>query len=190
MSTVEQVKAVNIAKNLAFMGDPLLLENEIANRVIYSTSVAVTSADLKFDLSLLVEAIKLDVPKFYEMSAKKIYIPEILLEKFPNATMLAQAFIDACQPKGITALCIKSIGSGTKVVGTVIRPEMSKGGNIYIWVDKKRYRVPVDKLSVFPEKRRADIKFESNCATLDGQKVQVLEITGGEVGLIIDTRTQ
>ncbi|KKS13198.1 MAG: hypothetical protein UU67_C0029G0001, partial [Candidatus Daviesbacteria bacterium GW2011_GWB1_41_5] len=73
---IGQIEAEKVALRIGFKGNPRLLKNKIANRILYSHAIAQTQEELKIDLAILFEAVKLSGDLYYKKSIGKIFIPE------------------------------------------------------------------------------------------------------------------
>ncbi len=167
-----------------------ILANNLNNRILYSGAVPFTSQELESDLTILHQAIASNPGGFYNANLRSIYIPEKLLNFFPDLTILAWVFIDAVNPKGITQIILKSETLGLKSLGSLIRPELkSSSGAIRILVEGKNYEVKIGtRVSLPGDSNKIDIKFEPDKAAVLGKELTSLEVSGGKLGLLIDAR--
>lgn len=145
---------------------------------------------MSFRLAVLREGFKTSSQNFYNKNLRTIYIPEGLLETLPDLQKFAWAVVDAIQPDGITSLILKSPTLGTKNLGTVIRPQILKNdGEVSILVEGKEYKVKIGNLVFIPVSgNKTDFRFKSAAASLLGNEEINAEVTGGQMGLIVDAR--
>lgn len=167
-----------------------ILENRLGNKVLYPQTIPVSSEEFLFDLVLLKEALKLHSADYYNQNLRKVFIPEGLLERFPNLQKLAWVFVDAFKPPDICAILLRSQALGIKNLGTFIKVEVvRKEDEIGVWVDGKKYKIKAGCLATLPASgNKMDIRFESPSAKLLGKHEIVTEVSGGELGLMIDSR--
>lgn len=170
--------------------DTKILDNKLGNRILYPSAIPYSVEDLVFDLAILREVVRRNPQNYFNRNLKVIYIPEGFLQHFPDLHKLVWAFADALALSEITSILLKSETLGLKNLGTVIKPKIElSAGVISIWIHDKKYDVKVGSLTVIPvESSKADIKFQSRVAKLLGSSSATLEVTGGELGLLVDTR--
>lgn len=187
---LETLSIDNIMLWLGSHGDATLLENRLGNRILYPQTIPISVSDLVFDFALLREALKLEPQKYYSQNLKRIYIPQLFLDRFPDMSKLIWAFVDTFKPPGLTAIVEKIDDVGTKNLGTYIKPEViNKEGWIYLWIGAKKYQVKVGSLMIIPApSNRVDIKLESASVLFLGKKELSSEVFGGQFGLMIDAR--
>ncbi len=186
---INKIKAEKIAFYLGFKDDLNLLENKIANRILYPSSIAKTKQELLFDLSLLFEALRMSGELYFKKTLKKIYIPEGLLHIFPDDEQLVQIFIDALNPPNFTMLILKTNTGEEKILGTLIKSRKILPGTFFIiWLNGKKYQFPQGKINFLPVTDKAKIIFglENKDSRIGAS--QTVKIEGGDMGLIVDTR--
>lgn len=187
---LESIPIEKIARYLRRRENPRILKNELGNRILYPQAVPETHEGLMFDLAVLEEGLKLKPRKFYNPTFCKIYIPEIFLSRIPDLQKLVGAFIDAFKPVGITSILVKPENLPPRSFGTLIKPHLlANEGAVYLWVAGKKYQVEIGSLVSIPAGgKRVDLKFESTAATLLGKDSLSTEVSGGGIGVIVDTR--
>lgn len=187
---LENIKIEAVATWLKHTDDLKFVENEVGNRILYPDTVPVVTKELLFDLALLREILKADSEKYFSPNLKRIYLPQNLLERFPDLLRLIWIFVDVLKPQAITSIIEKTEGFGSKSLGTLIRPKVNLPKNeVTIFIKEKKYRVKASSLVVIPApESKVDIKIELEGATLLGKSSYVAEVAGGEVGIIVDTR--
>lgn len=189
-STLEDVAVSDIQAWLGHQEDLTILENRIGNRMLYPQVIPQTINDLAFDFAIVRKVIELNQTKFYNKNLKRIDIPVEFTTHFPDMKKLVVAFIDGILPPGITTFWMKSVSFGPKNLGTLIRPENLKVGDVVnIGIEGRQYQIKSDSFVVIPIPRsRADMTFTSPSASLIGKKILSIEVATGQLGLIVDTR--
>jgi hypothetical protein len=189
---IDNLQVPDIKNWLNFRGDDRLLENQLGNRLLYPQITPVSQQELMLDLAVLREALKTQPEDYYNQNFKRLYIPDDFLKHIPDLHKLVWAFIDAFDPWGVTTIFLKSEDPGNKTLGTLIRPEiLSDSGWIDLWVYGKKYEVTIGTISVIPAgANKIDVKFESAAARIMGKEQTLMEVVGGPLGLIVDTRKE
>lgn len=183
-----------IAKRLPSGTNVKLIENYIANRILYPQAIPTHPDELKIDLKLLTVALSFHPEKFYDSNSKKIYIPQDFTFYLGSLREVAQAFLDAFKLSEITTIYM--VGFVRKVLGTYIQPtKHESSGQLTIWIsqppwlNQQKYQLKLGALDQFPaSSEKVDIKFESSVVTLLGKNTIELEVYGGNLGLIVDLR--
>lgn len=186
----EGVEVEDLQKWLKVKEDRTILENRLGNRILYPQTIPSNQKDLLLDFAIIRKIIEQNQTKFYNKNLKRIDIPEVFCEHFPNLQNLAGAFISAIAPCGITTFFIESNQFGRKQIGTYIRPEnLQAGCLIIIGVKNQQYQIQAGILIVIPvPESRIDITFTSSVAKLMGKKILSVQVVGGQLGLIVDAR--
>lgn len=186
----EEIGVNDLQKWLKVKEAGTILENRLGNRILYSQTIPQNPQDLSFDSAVIREIIELNQTKFYNKNLKRIDIPEIFSDRFPNLQNLTGAFIDAISPNGITAFFLISDRLGRKNLGTYIRPEnLQEKGIIIIGIKDQQYQIRAGCLAVIPAlESKVDITFSSSTAKLTNKKILTAEVVGGQLGIIIDAR--
>lgn len=188
--TFDQVTVEGVAAWLGRRTDTKILDNKLGNRVLYPSAVPYSAEDLAFDLAVLREVVRLNPQNYFNQNLKVIYIPAGFLQHFPDLHKLVWAFADTLALPEITSILLKSETLGLKNLGTIIKPKIELStGVISVWIHDKEYEVKVGSLTVIPvESSKVDIKFQSQAVKLLGSNDVTLEVTGGELGLLVDAR--
>lgn len=189
-SGLENIPIERISAHLSRRLDPRILENQLANLILYPQVIPVQSEDVELDLAILREALKINRGLYFNPNLKRIIIPQDLSDRFPNLQNLAWVFVDAFLPPAVTTIALKKENIGLKKIGSSIRPEVVKGdGWIFLEVDNKKYQVkPGSLVSIPAPGNQVTVKFESKVATLGGRSKTVATASGGNLGLLIDAR--
>lgn len=190
LSNLSQLSADKVMVWLPKTFDARLVENYLGNRLLYPSSVPTSAREELIDLAILREALKLSPKSYYDPNLSRIYFPQDLLLYFSDLTKLAWAFIDVFVVNPITTVITR--GNVIKNAGTILKPKIIRPkGTITIWIknQNRKYSVKIGSLTLIPVNLpKVDIKFESFDATLSGQSAMDIEVAGGILGLIIDTR--
>lgn len=207
---LDQIKVEDIARWLKPTPLVTVLEDYIANRILYPTTIPVLSIDTKKDLAILREVLRLYVPTesnqnktefsgnspFINISTRKIIIPESLLEFVPDLTSLVWAFIDGLLYnllkkdwfEDLWTLILSS--KADKVIGSVLLPQFDNlNGFMEVKLEGKNYKIKAGNFTILPcPKYRCPIEYSLISGRLLGKSTSAIEIYGGEAGLVIDGR--
>lgn len=207
---LDQITPENIAKWLKVVPSSIQLENYLANRILYPQTIPMTDADMKIDLAILREALRINRPKadakftndllgdnpFKNTTLRKILIPEKFLSFVPNLQSLTWAFVDGLllerQKKDFFEDLWTVIleGESDEVVGSIILPQFTNpSGVMELKIEGKKYNVKSGSLVVLPcPKDRCEIFYKFNLGKALGKNENAVEIYGGRLGLMIDGR--
>lgn len=173
--------------------DSIFLENYTANRSLYPRSVSMTKEDMVIEMAILREALKKD-KSYINTALKKIFIPQVLPERFDNLPSLVWAFIDAYlydlgdEALGVWTVILKS-DDKDESVGSVIVPQLGQSASLAVEVEGKKATVKSGSLVAIPcLKSKCTISFKSTEGKLLGQQSGGVEIHGGKAGIILDGR--
>lgn len=188
---------------------PIQLENYLANRILYPQTIPVTETDMKIDLAILREALRINGPQntvssngllgdnsFLNSTLRKILIPERFLQFIPNLINLTWAFVDALlltrrkEDKFQDLWTIEVVGDIDEIVGSVIMPQFSsRNGEMEINISGKIYKIPSGGLMVVPcEKDRCEVAYKIKDGQVLGKAENALELCGGKLGIMVDGR--
>src|SRR5687767_12024497 len=94
---LDQIEAENLLPWLKAPPNPVQLENYLANKILYPQTLPLSEVDMKIDLAILREALKINGPKigeksnamlgdnpFLNVALRKIIIPEKFLIFCPD----------------------------------------------------------------------------------------------------------
>lgn len=206
---LDQIKVEEIARWLKPTPLITVLEDYIANRILYPKTIPVLSTDTKKDLAILREALRLSVPSqsrenktdllesspFINITMKKIIIPEGFLEFIPDLASLVWAFIDGLlynlQKDRFGDLWTIILSSeADKIIGSVLLPQFDNlNGFMEIKLEGRKYKIKAGSFTILPcLKYRCPIEYTLSCGSLLGKNTSAIEIYGGEAGLVIDGR--
>ena len=187
------------------------LENYLANKILYPQTLPLNENEMKIDLSILREVLKINGPKsvdkkteslldynpFLNITLRKILIPKKFLGFIPNLVSLTWAFVDGLlldRKKGDffqdvwTVILTDDID---EVVGSVLLPQFEDKSS---WVDlnilSKNFKIRPGSLTIIPcRKERCELSYKFNKGTILGKKESAVEVYGGSLGLMIDGRS-
>ena len=189
---LEQILVEDLTKWLKPPHNLITIQNALANRIFYPQVVPVTLEELDFDLGLLREALK-SKPQFLDKVSKKILIPEDFIKTFPNLDSLVWAFVDALLfnlPKDTNSCLWTVVEAGNlRILGTVLFPQFEGNGQMQLRLDGKNFMLKRGSLAIFHcQKSHCHLNFRLTSGQILGLKEGVVEIYGGELGLMIDGR--
>ncbi len=209
----DNLDQIDVNRVLAWLKNPpspIQLENYIANKILYPQALPLTDFDMKIDLAILREAVRLMGPKldqkegpllgnnpFLNITLRKIIIPEKFLSYVPDLSTLTWVFVDGLllnRKKGDYFEDLWSIviaGDIDEVVGSVILPRFESHNDVLsLRLMGHDYKIRAGGLSVVAcPKDRCEIAYKLSSGKLLGKQESALEIYGGKLGLMIDGRT-
>ncbi len=170
------------------------IENYLANKVLYPQIVPITQTDLVIEIAILKEVVRLDPTRFYNNQSHRIFVYPELLTLFPNPLHLVYLVLDVVRPLAMTTVTLK--GEISRDIGTYIKPQIKNPkGVVNIELREKNvvtgkvFPLQIGSITPIPALfDKADITFSSNDATLFSSNKIDLEVAGGEIGIIVDTR--
>lgn len=206
---LDKIPAEAIAKWLNPAPPTLYLENYLANKRLYPQTLPVSNQDLKIELAILKEALKINSPQsskqtnpflsespFINLNLKKILIPSHFLNFVPDLTTIVLCFIDGLllerkkekEFEDIWTVIIT--GDLDEVVGSVILPRFdSQTGNVKLDLLGQSYIVKAGNMSVIPcDRGKCQILFKSTQGKILGKNDLLIEVYGGRLGIAIDGR--
>lgn len=188
---IEEISVDRIQPYLARRYDREILENELGNRILYPQTIPITYEGLLFDLAVLQESLRLYSKSYYNQTTRKLYIPEEFFGRFPDLKRLAEVFINSVRPVNLTNIEIRSEEVGVRTLGTYLKPEiLNQKGSVFITIQGRSQKIDMGKLeTVSAPSLKVDLKFESDSALLNGKSSIELEVLGGLLGLVVDTRS-
>lgn len=187
----------------------LYLENYLANKLLYPQSLPLSNQDLKIELAILKEALKINSPQsgrktnpflgdspFLNLNLKKILIPSHFLNFVPDLTAIVLCFIDGLllerkkEKEFQDIWTVLVTGDLDEVVGSVILPKFeSQTGNLKLDLLGKSYIVKAGDLSVIPcDRQKCQILFKSTQGKILGKNDLLIEVYGGRLGICVDGR--
>lgn len=206
---LDQVSVDNVAsfvKSSLPKGTPIPSSDQIAdylaNKILYPHAVAVTLVDFKVDLAILREALKFN-KQFLDIPARKIIIPSEFLDFITDLSVLTSVFVDAyllepnlrqgqalwtivTQEHSVPGNIIKE-----EAIGSLLIPNFQQtNGKMDIFLEGNSYVVNIGSLVILKcPKQKCLVGFKSSNGGLMGKNEGVVEVWGGRLGLMVDTRT-
>ena len=185
------------------------LENYLANKILYPQTLPLTDEDMKKDLAILREALKINgrvLPNkagpflgenpFINVTLRKIIIPERFLSYAPNLVSLTWAFIDGLllgrrKEDWFEDIWTVILADDADLeIGTILLPQF-KGDEDSMSLDVagKEYKIKPGSLTVVScPNNRCQIVYKFLNGKVLGKKENAVEINGGKLGLMIDGR--
>lgn len=198
---LESISPEDLIKWLKPPHNLITIANSLANRILYPQVVAVSREELDFDLSLLREALRSEKVKFLkdkmqflDKLAKKILIPEDFTQVMPNLGSLISAFIDGLlleipKEKNSRIWTVAATGEKPRVLGTVVFPHFEGSGQMQFKLDGENFLAKKGSLMIIPcQKGHCHLTFKFTSGEILGLKEGMIEVYGGQAGLIIDGR--
>ena len=184
---LESIPYEDIARWITPAPSQAVLENYLANKLIYPQTVPVTVAEQNMNLAILREALRRN-PIFFKQNQKKIFIPLALLQITPDIKKLASVFIDAYSPSGMVVFILSS-RTGDEVLGSLVTVNCSAGDTLHFELEDKNYQLKPGSLIILPcPKDHCHVSFKSTNSKIFGKNELLFEIPGGNLGLMVDGR--
>lgn len=209
---LDQITIENIASWLKPVPNLIQLENYLANKILYPQTLPLTESDMKIDLAILREALRINGPKlnlgknnpllgdnpFLNITLRKILIPQRFLTFVPDLISISWAFVDALllnrrKEDFFWDLWTVVVTDDTdEIVGSILLPQfMGEGGVMELKLLGKIIKIRPGSLVVIPcPKDRCEIAYKFNQGKILGKQENAVEIYGGKLGLMIDGRNQ
>lgn len=192
-----------VARWLKSVPSKILLENFIGNRVLYPQTIPVSEYDMDVDMAIVRESLRLGKMKqiagqktLIDQTARRIYIPEDFVHRIPNLLQLIIFFVDAYilprQKKNISEdiWTVTLQGSSNKTIGTIVIPVFHNNNGVAILsLNNKKYQIKKGIITILPCKtNRCHMDFKIADGKMLGVSEGVIEVYGGDVGVIVDAR--
>lgn len=208
---LDQINISTLSGWLKSPPDPIKLENYLANRILYPQTLPVTDLDMKIDLAILREALRINGPKsgskegfllgqnpFLNIILRKIIIPEKFLLYIPNLVNLTWAFVDGLLPgrkkddfySDLWTVVVAA--DRDEIMGSVLLPQFeSQSDTLLLSLQGSSIRIKPGSLTVVPcPKDRCEIAYKFDRGKILGKKADAIEVYGGKLGLMIDGRVR
>lgn len=186
------------------------LENYLANKILYPQALPLTEFDMKIDLAILREALKMSKalasasPKndllgdspFLNITLRKVLIPVRFLNSVPNLASLVWVFIDALLLNRQKTDFFQDLWTIVltddfdEIVGSVLLPQFEgRSGTMNLRLLSKDYKIRSGNLVVIPcPKDRCEIAYKLQNGSCLGKVESAVEVYGGKLGLVVDGR--
>lgn len=169
-----------VSKWIKFQIEKIVLENHIANRLLYPQAFPLTKQDMQIDLAIFREVLRKNPQPIYDKFGNKIIIDQKLVDRFGSLKRLLMAIMDALPIKSLTTISIKN-NSLTSIVGTIVVPQTVFTTKLVpVWLDTQQFNLRVGFLSLLGSgKKKIKVKIDG------GEEFLAY---GGELGVAIDLR--
>lgn len=205
---LDQIRIEDIARWLKPQPKLEYIENFLAQRILYPQAVPLTSDDMKIDLAIMREALRMASPwdkssnpllgdnTFLNITLRKILIPQRFLTFIPDLTTLTWTFVDGLLFGRSRKDFFEDLwtvvleGETDEVIGSVLLPQFKdKDGVLQITVLGKTHKICAGTLTLIPcPKSRCEVSFTVRSGKILGKEDLALEVYGGKLGLMIDGR--
>lgn len=207
---LDQITADSLIPYLKNAPVSIQLENYLANKILFPSSLPLTDADMKLDLAILRQALRLNGPKsnqvsnqllgdnpFLNITLRKIIIPERFLRYVDNLVSLTWAFVDGLlldrrkEDWFEDVWTIVVSGDIDETVGSVLLPQFgSLKDFMNLSVQDKKYTIKAGSLTLVDcPKTKCQISYNFSSGKILGKQMSAVEIYGGRLGIMIDGRT-
>lgn len=209
---LDQIPLEDIASWLAPPPNLIQLENYLANKILYPQTLSLTEYEMKIDLRILREALKINGPKqidkktnsflgdnpFLNITLRKIIIPKKFLSFVPSLVSLTWAFVDGLlldrkkEDFFQDLWTVVLVGDINEIVGSVLLPQFEdESGRMDLNILNKNYQIRQGSLMVIPcPKDRCELSYKFSKGMILGRKESAVEVYGGNLGLMIDGRSR
>lgn len=204
---LDRIPIEDIARWLKPQPNSTYIENFLAQRILYPATVPITPQDLKIDLAILREAIRMSrlghVPSgtwlgdkpFLNVTLRKILIPSKFLAFVPDLITITWTFVDGLllDRKGQDIFwglwTIVLTGEIDEIIGSLLLPEFKDDGVLQLRVTGKTYQIRAGTLMVIPcSIKRCEVSFKIKGGKILGKEELALEVYGGRLGIMVDGR--
>ena len=190
---VDQIPIDDIARWLKYQQQSIVLQNFVANRIIYPQAIPFSLSDLKIDQAILREALRRD-QSYISQTSGKITIPQHFLARMADLFQLVKIFIDAyllnLPPQFTRHIWTVSFkGPSNQTLGSILTPLLKKGGQLQIVINGQINQIRPGDLALIPcPKSHCQISFTIKGGEMFGQSQGKMEVSGGKLGLLVDGR--
>lgn len=190
---------------------PIQLENYLANRILYPQTLPQTSVDMKIDLAILREALRLSSPKpetnsgslsgdnpFLNITLRKVIIPKRFLYYVSDLVSLTWAFVDGLLLGRIRQDFFEDLWTIVltddvdEIIGSILLPQFEGEADfLELSLLGENYEIKPGSLTIVScPKDRCEIAYKFLKGKFLGKKISMVEVYGGKLGLMIDGRMQ
>lgn len=114
-----QISIPQIQSKLSFTLHPVVVENYVANRLLFPQAVPTTKIEVQLEMAILSAVVTLNHGFFYNQTLSKISIPSDYTQVYPDIDRLVQTVIESVGLQGQAAINIPNPG-GHDTQGTAI----------------------------------------------------------------------
>lgn len=196
---LDQIQAFDVAKWLNPVPSLIILEDYIANRILYPQAIPTNIPDVTKDLAIVREVLKQSSQNrstFLNVIMRRIMIPVSFLEYVPDLSSLVWAFIDGLlfdRPKKDWFQDLWTVvltGDIDEIVGSIILPQFNtSNGLLEIRLSNSTSKIKAGSLTVLPcFKNKCQIEYKIANGKILGKSENAVEVYGGKLGIVIDGR--
>lgn len=207
---LDQIAAEDIIKWLKPAPQTVQVENYLANKILYPQTLPVTKEDMQLDLAILREVLKINGPKskiisegnmlgnnpFLNVTLRKIIIPQKFLQFIPDLVTIVWAFVDGLllnrrKEDFFRDLWTVVVSDDTdQIIGSLILPQFQNQlSRFNLSFGGKNFVIRPGSLTVLPcPFESCELAFKFTGGKFMGREENVLEVYGGNLGLMIDGR--
>lgn len=192
MPEIEFVTVEMVQQQVSDKLDLTSVENRMGNLLLYPQVIPANEYEEKLELMIVEQAIRIDPVKYYKESSHKMYLPGNCFARFPSLSKLVMVFIDALNPLGMVTIIERSPDLIERTLGTLLRPgKVVKGALATMSINGTSYEIKEGEVKRFPViAAKVDIRFSAQGVQLTGQSNITGEVSGGQVGIIVDLRNR
>lgn len=211
LDNIDTDSLISWLKEAAVQASPIQLENYLANKILYPSSLPLSDADMKIELAILREALRVSTPRqksntnsmlgdnaFLNVTLRKIIIPAKFLQFVPDLVSLAWVFIDALLVKRNSQDFFEDLwtvilsGDADEVVGSILLPQFKNPSDkMELSVLGKLYKIKPGSFYFVPcSKERCEIAYKFDQGRILGKQMNAVEVYGGSLGIVIDGRNR
>lgn len=177
---LEEIPLLDITRWLKVRSQAQILENFLANRLLYPQTIPASSDELEIDLAILREAVRRHPEIVYNQPLKKMIIEQEFEKRFPTISRLVVALVEALNPGGIISVFRKN-EAGNILIGSIVSPAiLPMGEEVAINLEGQVMQIPLGSIHVLPVRDRR-LKFK--LGSLDE-----VVVNGGDLGIVVDLR--
>ncbi len=163
--------------------DHHIVENHLANRILYPQSHAQTTSELDIDFAILKAGLKRHPEVFFNASQSRLVIPSIAQQYFPPLTRLIATVLVAISLDKVTDIWLKD-ENHQQLVGSVIPQKLLtklniKGEMIVTIQNQQKTMIP-GQLNLIPVN-------DKQARVLINQTTPI-DAVGGSLGIFVDLR--
>lgn len=173
---LEKIPATDIARWLKSIKDIEVIENTIANRILYPQTLPVTKIDMDIDFAILKEILIRDPSLVYDLKNSRIVISEQIEARFSPINRLVTIICESVNipPQVVNIYAAK----GSRALGSVIAPKLKETiDEVSIDIGNQSKKLSTGKIYLIPIKDKQ--------STILLNKQLTLNVSGGEIGVII-----
>lgn len=178
-----------------------LLENYLANKILYPETIPQTERDMQIDLAIMREAVRIntsaDGTPFLNTPFRKLLIPAKFLNFVPDLASLTWVFVDVLLLARARKDLFQDLWTivltedSDEVVGSIILPRFEgSGGTMHLMLMNKSYEIQKGASMIIPcPKTRCGIAYRLQKGKVLGKEENAIEVYGGKLGLVVDARS-